>query len=116
MVARLSSKAGRVLGDVPSSAGAMTAALEKIANVLQKMNVETLERHVWAHLKALCLLYSKFNAYLRLAIPLDQHKSAVVAGDGQGVGFAVGRLVAQVVFIFVFKWATDIAQQRTKVS
>ena len=91
----------------------MTAALEKIAIVLQKMNVE---RHVWAHLKALCLLYSKFNAYLRLAIPLDQHKSAAVDGDGHGVGVAVGRLIAQVVFIFVFKWATDIAQQRTKVS
>ena len=116
MAARWSSQARRVLGDIPSSAGAIKAALEKIANVLQKMNVETLERHVWAHLKALCLLYSKFNAYLRLAIPLDQHKSAAVAGDGQGVGVAVGRLVAQVVFIFVFKWATDIAQQHTKVS
>ena len=72
------------------------------------MNIETLERHVWAHLKALCLLYSKFNAYLRLAIPLDQHKSAAVAGDGRGVHVAFGCLEAKVAFIFVFKWATDI--------
>ena len=80
--------------------------LGKIAIVLQKMSVET---HVWARLKALLLLYSIFDAYLRLAIPLDQHKSAAVAGDGRGVHVAFGCLVAKVAFIFVFKWATDIA-------